>query len=73
MRKYGWVFDSLPWYGQEFEETKKMMGENFWPYGIEANRKTLETLFRYSYEQGLCSRELSIEELFEKSSLSFSE
>jgi 4,5-dihydroxyphthalate decarboxylase len=40
------------------------MGENFWPYGIEANRKALETLFRYSFEQGLSSRLLTIDELF---------
>jgi 4,5-dihydroxyphthalate decarboxylase len=45
------------------------MGENFWPYGIEANRKTLETLFRYSYEQGMTKRKLTVEELFDKSTL----
>ena len=45
------------------------MGENFWPYGIEANRKTLETLFRYSFEQGLASKQLTIEDLFEKSTI----
>ena len=73
MKKWGWVFDSLPWYGQELEETKRVMGENFWPYGIDPNRKTLETLFRYSHEQGLSSRELRIDELFHPSSLEFKE
>lgn len=73
MKKIGWAYDSLPWYGQEMDSTRDLMGDNFWPYGIEKNRKALETLFRYSYEQGLCSRELKIEELFEKSSLSFEE
>ncbi len=34
MRKLGWVYDSLPWYGQEYEETRNLMGENFWSYGI---------------------------------------
>ncbi len=62
--KIGWAYSSLPWFAQEYEETKKLMGDNFWPYGINANKKTLETLFRYSYEQGLSSRLLSIEELF---------
>ena len=49
------------------------MGENFWPYGIEPNRKALEALFQYSYEQGLCKRELTIEELFDPASIKLTE
>lgn len=71
--KVGWAYSSLPWFAQEYEETKKLMGNNFWPYGIEDNRKTLETLFRYSYEQGLSSKLLTIEELFHESTLELSE
>ena len=62
-----WIFGTLPWLGQELEETRALMGENFWPYGIDANRKTLEALFQYSYEQGLARKRLSIEELFHPS------
>ena len=40
---------------------------------MESNRKTLDTFFRYSHEQGLCSRTLSIEELFHPSSLHLTE
>ncbi|MDF7822939.1 ABC transporter substrate-binding protein [Pontiellaceae bacterium B12227] len=69
MQKLGWAYESLPWFPQEFEETKKVMGNNYWPYGIEPNRKALEALFQYSYEQGLASKQLSIEELFEPSTL----
>ena len=65
MAKTGWFMDMLPWYGQELEETRTSMGDNFYSYGIEANRKTLETLFRYSHEQGLSRRELTVEELFD--------
>jgi 4,5-dihydroxyphthalate decarboxylase len=36
-------------------------------------RETLETLFRYSHRQGLASRQLKIEELFEPSTLGFAE
>ena len=68
-----WIFGTLPWFGQEFEETRKLMGENFWPYGIEANLKTLEALFQYSYEQGLAKKRLTIEELFHPSTLGFKE
>jgi len=69
LNKLGWAMVSLPWFGQEFEETREIMGDNYWPYGIKPNRKTLETLFRYSYQQGLASRELTIEELFHPSTL----
>ncbi len=66
-------FETLPWYAQEAESTKALMGENFFPYGVDPNRKTLETLFRYSYEQELASRELTIEELFLPQSLKLTE
>ena len=68
-----WFFETMPWFAQELENTQAMMGENFFPYGIEANRKTLETLFRYSHEQGLASRQLTVEELFEPSALGLTE
>ena len=73
LRKMGWAMISLPWIGQEIEETRKLMGENFWPYGIEPNRKALESFFQYSNEQGLSSRKLTIEELFLPESLKFTE
>jgi len=73
LNKIGWAYSSMPWFAQDFEKTKQVMGENFWPYGIEENRKTLETLFRYSYEQGLSSKHLSIEDLFHESTLELTE
>ena len=73
MANAAWIRDSLPWFGQEFEETRALMGDNYYSYGIEPNRKTLETLFRYSYQQGLCSRNLSIKELFDPESLELTE
>ena len=68
-----WYKTSLPWVSQELEDTRSLMGKNYWRYGIEANRKALEALFRYSYEQGLASRERTIEELFHPSTLEFAE
>ncbi len=69
----GWANISLPWLAQEVEETRSLMGTNYWPYGIEPNRKTLETLCRYSHHQGLASRRLRIEELFHASALKLAE
>ena len=54
----------LPWMTSETEATQAVMGADFWPYGIEANREMLETQIRWSFEQGLIPRRLSIEELF---------
>ena len=54
----------LPWTDAEYESTTSLMGEDFWPYGVEANKVTLRTLIEYSYEQGLSSRKLSAAELF---------
>ncbi|MDA9981568.1 hypothetical protein N9H39_02290 [Gammaproteobacteria bacterium] len=73
MQKSAWYKGSLPWFGQEFEETREVMGENYWSYGIASNRKTLETSFQYSYEQGLSKRKLTIEELFHPSTFEFNE
>ena len=65
MTAMGWPSDMLPWYGQELEATRDIMGNNFYSYGLDKpNRKTLEALCRYSFEQGMSSRQLTIEELF---------
>jgi len=55
---------TLPWLLSEVEEEKAILGEDFWPYGIEPNRPTLEALVQYSYEQGLAARVMKLEELF---------
>jgi 4,5-dihydroxyphthalate decarboxylase len=73
LRRTGWATISLPWAAKELEETRALMGENFWPYGVEANRKALETLFQYSYEQGLSSKKLKIEDVFHRSTLNFTD
>ncbi|MCK9508171.1 MAG: ABC transporter substrate-binding protein [Pigmentiphaga sp.] len=59
----------LPWVTAELEATQQVMGENYWPYGVEPNRKALEAMTRYSYEQGLAVRKLSVEEIFAPSTL----
>jgi len=55
---------SLPWLLEYVEETRETFGEDFWPYGIEANRAELEALTRFSSEQGLSDRRVDPEEPF---------
>jgi len=68
-----WFLRTLPWFAQELAATQELMGENFFPYGVAANNQSLETLFRYSFEQGLAIRQLKIEDVFEPSTLELSE
>ena len=64
---------TLPWVTQEFEDTRRIMGKNFWPYGIEANRGELELVMRYTHEQGLVKERRSFEGLFHPSTLALDE
>jgi 4,5-dihydroxyphthalate decarboxylase len=54
----------LPWLIYQLAETEKMMGVDFWPYGVAANAETINCLLRYSYEQGLSKRLLKPDEIF---------
>jgi 4,5-dihydroxyphthalate decarboxylase len=59
----------LPWLTAHVEEAAALMGEDWWPYGLERNVKTLDTFLRYHHEQGLSRRRLVPEELFAPESL----
>jgi len=64
---------TLPWLTQEFKATRTLMGENFWPYGIESNRKELEHVMRYCHEQYLVKERIGFEKLFHPSTLQLTE
>jgi 4,5-dihydroxyphthalate decarboxylase len=55
---------SLPWVREEYEATVGLLGEDFWSYGLDANRHVLQTFIRYAHGQGMISREPAPEELF---------
>jgi 4,5-dihydroxyphthalate decarboxylase len=59
----------VPWLVAELEEARREMGEDWWPYGLEPNRKALETFLRYHHEQGLSKRRFQPEELFARETL----
>ena len=59
----------LPWLVAHVEEARREMGEDWWPYGLDRNRKTLATFMRYHFEQGLSKRQLALDELFAPESL----
>ena len=45
---------------------EEKFGSDFFPFGIEENRPTLETFLRYTYEQGIAHRHAKPEEIFPK-------
>lgn len=58
---------SLPFLVEHAYQTLDLMGDDYWPYGLEPNRNTLETFVRYMREQGLIPQPLPIESLFPES------
>jgi 4,5-dihydroxyphthalate decarboxylase len=56
----------IPWCFEYARRAQESFGKDYWPYGIEANRKTLEAFLQYAHEQGVCHRLLQVEELFPK-------
>ena len=59
----------LPWLTAHVEDARREFGDDWWSYGLEKNRKTLETFTRYHHEQGLSPRKLDVSELFAPESL----
>ena len=60
---------TLPFLEERVAQARALMGDDFWPYGFEANRKTLEAFLRHHHAQGLSSRLVKPEELFHPGTL----
>lgn len=54
----------VPWLVDHAEQMKAKFGGDFFPFGIEPNRKTLEAFLQYAYEQGIAHRHARPEEIF---------
>ncbi|HEY7665504.1 MAG TPA: PhnD/SsuA/transferrin family substrate-binding protein [Xanthobacteraceae bacterium] len=55
---------ALPWLIDHVEEARRVLGKDFWAYGLEPNRPTWEAIGRYVHEQGLSPRVVLADELF---------
>jgi 4,5-dihydroxyphthalate decarboxylase len=55
---------ALPWLLDHVEESRGVLGQNFWAYGLKPNRPTYEAIGHYVYEQGLSPRVVHPDELF---------
>jgi 4,5-dihydroxyphthalate decarboxylase len=54
----------IPWAFAWAEKARDMLGDDFWPYGVNANRGTLEAFVRACNEQGVAHRPMSVDELY---------
>ena len=55
----------LAWFTSDWEEQLAILGSDPWAYGLnEFNRANLETLIRYTQEQGLTEGQANLSELF---------
>jgi 4,5-dihydroxyphthalate decarboxylase len=55
---------TLPFMEEQVRAARALMGADFWPYGIPANRKQLEYFLAQHHRQGLSSRRVNVEEMF---------
>jgi len=55
---------SIPWFVPHALEQWRFFGTDPYAYGVEPNRHLLETVTRYSIEQGLTHEKASVDEIF---------
>ena len=67
---YARIYDSSalrfmePWLIQHLEDSKQLLGQDFWSYGLADNEKTLDVFLRYHHEQGLSQKRYEPADLF---------
>ncbi len=66
--RHGLIFNSMgtmfPWFSQLLGDDVALLGEDWWPYGVSANRKAIEAALRYQHEQGITDQLFSAEDIF---------
>ena len=60
---------TLPFVEEQLVAAEELMGDDFWPYGVERNRRTLDAFLGAHHTQGLSARRLCVEELFHHATL----
>lgn len=54
----------ISWAAAAVDEQRALMGENYWAYNIESNRRALDAITQYGYEQGLSPNKIDYESFF---------
>jgi 4,5-dihydroxyphthalate decarboxylase len=64
VREFGLSHLPVAWMPDHTKQWISLAGDDFWPYGIEPNRPSLEAFFQYAYEQGVAKKRLTLEDVF---------
>jgi 4,5-dihydroxyphthalate decarboxylase len=64
LRYAGSLAAMLPWLQDEIEEIDEVFGGDPFPYGLDANRPTLEALVQYMVEQHFIAKPIAVDDLF---------
>ncbi|MEP7030004.1 MAG: ABC transporter substrate-binding protein [Pseudolabrys sp.] len=56
----------VPWSAAMTAEFSKNFGDDAFPYGLEANRKTLDAFCRFAHDQGVTAKKITPDDLFPK-------
>ncbi len=66
--RHGLIFNNMatmaPWFSHLLADDVGLLGEDWWSYGMAANRKAIAPFLRYHHDQGLSGRPLTCEDLF---------
>ncbi|MEU9336526.1 4,5-dihydroxyphthalate decarboxylase [Streptomyces sp. NPDC048290] len=54
----------IPWFSSLYERNQRQMPHDWFPYGVGANRHTIDTFLRYFHEQGFSEHRLTCEDIF---------
>ena len=54
----------FPWFSHLMDQDLDLLGDDWWPYGVNANRSAIEQVLRYHLEQGITDRLYTVEDLF---------
>jgi 4,5-dihydroxyphthalate decarboxylase len=55
---------TLPFLEEQIAAAQQLMGADYWPNGVPANRATLDAFLVHHHDQGLSQRKVSVDELF---------
>ncbi len=64
LRQTGIPAATHPWIAEDVSQVQKLMGADYWRYGVADNAKELQAMLRYSRADGLITRDVALDELF---------